>query len=113
MDFLYGLDNNQYADNNAELVNDLQKEIFIQPKTLNEIYLLASRQMVLQTGNENTGGATFATVEEGNPKKGNRTKEEGPGKEKTRPKGQQRSLPRQNALIVGRRATWQETALIN
>jgi hypothetical protein len=42
MDFLYGLDNNRYADFKAELVNDLQKGIFMQPKTLNEVYLLAS-----------------------------------------------------------------------
>ena len=37
MDFLYGLDNNRYAEFKAELVNDLQKGIFTQPKTLNEI----------------------------------------------------------------------------
>ena len=61
-DFLYGLDNNRYADFKAELVNDLQKGIFTQPKTLNEIYLLASRRVVVRTGKENSGGATFATV---------------------------------------------------
>jgi hypothetical protein len=71
MDFLFGLDNNRYVDFKAELVNDLQKGIFTQPKTLNEIYLLASRRVVVRAGKENSGGATFATVEEGSPKKSN------------------------------------------
>jgi len=39
--------------------------------------------VVVRTGKESTGGATFATVEEGNPKKGNRKKEVGQGNEKT------------------------------
>jgi hypothetical protein len=71
MDFLFGLDNNRYVDFKAELVNNLQKGIFTQPKTLNEIYLLASRRVVVRAGKENSGGATFATVEEGSPKKSN------------------------------------------
>jgi hypothetical protein len=37
----------------------------------------------VRTGKESTGGATFTTVEEGNPKKGNRKKEDGQGNEKT------------------------------
>lgn len=60
--------------------------IFIQLKTLNEIYPLASCQVVVQTGKENTGGATSVMVEEGNPKKGNgnRNKEDGQGNEKNK-----------------------------
>jgi hypothetical protein len=84
MDFPYGLDNNCYAEFKAELVNNLQKGIFTQPKTLNEIYLLASHRVVVRTGKENSGGATFATVEEGSPKKNNRNKQDGPDKEKTK-----------------------------
>jgi hypothetical protein len=84
MDFLYGLDNNRYADFKAELVNDLQKGIFTQPKTLNEIYLLASHRVVVRAGKENSGGATFATVEEGSPKKSNRNKQDGTVNEKTK-----------------------------
>jgi hypothetical protein len=84
MDFLYGLDNNRYAEFKAELVNGLQKGIFTQPKTLNEIYLLASCQVVVRTGKENSGGLTFATVEEGSPKKNNRNKQDGPDKEKAK-----------------------------
>jgi len=84
MDFLYGLDNNRYADFKAELVNDLQKGIFTQPKTLNEIYLLASRRVVVRAGKENSGGATFATVEEGSAKKSNRNKQDGAVSEKTK-----------------------------
>jgi len=38
----------------------------------------------MQTGKENTGGATCATVKEGFPKKGNRKKEDGQGNEKTK-----------------------------
>ena len=64
MDFMYGLDNARYADFKAEIVNDLQKgTITNQVNDLNKMYILASRRVVVKTGKEIPGGATFATVD--------------------------------------------------
>jgi hypothetical protein len=83
MDFMYGLDNSRYADFKAELVNDLQKGTLTnQIDDLNKIYILASRRVVVKTGKEIPGGATFATVDtkinkKPEPKDGNgKTKEQ-------------------------------------
>ena len=46
MDFLNGLDDNRYADIKVEIINDVAKGAIKQPKTLNDIYLLASRRLV-------------------------------------------------------------------
>ena len=64
MDFMYGLDNGRYAEFKAEIVNDLQKgTLTTQIDDLNKMYILASRRVVVKTGDKITGGATFATVD--------------------------------------------------
>jgi hypothetical protein len=64
MDFMYGLDNNRYAEFKAELVNDLQKgTITDQISDLNKMYILASRRVVVKMGKDSPGGAAFATVD--------------------------------------------------
>jgi hypothetical protein len=79
MDFLYGLDNSRYTEFKTEIVNDIQKGILTQPKDLNAIYIMASRRVVVRNNKDNLGGATFATIEEGN----KRTDKAGPGKGKS------------------------------
>ena len=65
MDFMYGLDNNRYAEFKAEIVNDLQKgTISGQIVDLNKMYILASRRVVVKTSKDLPGGATFATVDD-------------------------------------------------
>jgi len=83
MDFMYGLDNARYAEFKVEIVNDLQKGTLTpQIDDLNKIYILASRRVVVKTGNKLTGGATFATVDTNIAKKqpkdtkGGKTKEQ-------------------------------------
>jgi hypothetical protein len=63
-DFLYALDNSRYDEFKAEIVNDIQKNVMKQPKTLNDVYLLASRRVIIRKNHTTMGGATFATVEE-------------------------------------------------
>jgi hypothetical protein len=64
MDFMYGLDNARYAEFKAEIVNDLQKgTLTTQISDLNKMYILASQQVVMKTGKDTPGGATFATVD--------------------------------------------------
>jgi hypothetical protein len=64
MDFMYGLDNGRYAEFKAEIVNDLQKgTLTTQIDDLNKMYILASRRVVVKTGDKITGGASFATVD--------------------------------------------------
>jgi len=64
MDFMYGLDNSRYADFKAEIVNDLQKgTLTTQIADLNEMYILASRRVVVKDSKTSPGGATFATVD--------------------------------------------------
>jgi hypothetical protein len=70
MDFMYGLDNARWADFKAEIVNDLTKgTLSTQVNDLNKMYILASRRVVVKTGKEIPGGATFATVDGRIPKK--------------------------------------------
>jgi hypothetical protein len=70
MDFMYGLDNARWADFKAEIVNDLTKgTLLTQVNGLNKMYILASQRVVVKTGKEIPGGATFATVDEKIPKK--------------------------------------------
>ena len=63
MDFMYGLDNNRYAEFKAEIVNDLQKGTLQKIADLNKMYILASRRVVVKTSKGAPGGATFATVD--------------------------------------------------
>ncbi len=67
----------------------------------------------MQTGKENTGGATFATVKEGLPKKGNRKKEDGQGNEKTKAQREAEKLAKIKCFTVMKRVTWQRAAYIN
>jgi len=70
MDFLNGLDNSRYAEFKAEIINDIQKGTLTQPKDLNMIYIMASQRVVVRNTKDNTGGATFATIEEGTKRNG-------------------------------------------
>ena len=80
MDFMYGLDNNRYAEFKAEIVNDLQKGILTnQIADLNKMYILASRRVVVKTNKDSPGGATFATVDEQH--KGKNPKDKDPGED--------------------------------
>jgi hypothetical protein len=64
VDFMYGLDNARYAELKAEIVNDLQKgTLTTQIDDLNKMYILASRCVVVKTGDKLMGGATFAMVD--------------------------------------------------
>jgi hypothetical protein len=64
MDFMYGLDNNRYAEFKAEIVNDLQKgTLTTQIADLNKMYILASRRVVVKDSKTSPGGATFATLD--------------------------------------------------
>jgi hypothetical protein len=64
IDFMYGLDNARYADFKAEIVNDLQKGMITnQVDDLNKMYVLASCRVMVRTGKDISGGATFATVD--------------------------------------------------
>lgn len=62
MDFMYGLDDNRYADFKAEMVNDIAKGIMQPPANVNAIYVLASTRVVVKKGQTHLGGATFATT---------------------------------------------------
>ena len=87
MDFLYALDDNRYAEFKAELVNDLTKGTLEEsPKTVNDMYVMASRRVVVKKNQTTLGGASFATTLADNSgrKKGERNREKGrrePGKE--------------------------------
>jgi len=61
MDFLFGLDDNRYADFKADIINDMAKGIMSQPMDLNAMYLLASRRVVVQKKQPTVTGATFVT----------------------------------------------------
>jgi hypothetical protein len=75
MDFMYGLDNSRYAEFKAEIVNDLQKgTLTTQISDLNKMYILASRRVVVKSGKDLPGGATFATVDTQYSNKTNKTK---------------------------------------
>jgi hypothetical protein len=64
MDFMYGLDNTRYADFKAEIVSNMQKgALTTQIDDLNKMYILASRRVVVKTGDKSASGATFATVD--------------------------------------------------
>ncbi len=65
MDFMYGLDNSRYAEFKAEIVNNIVKDAIDQPKELNTMYVLASRQVVIRNNQATVGGATLTTLEEG------------------------------------------------
>jgi Mg-chelatase subunit ChlI len=58
LDFMYGLDNARYAEFKAEIVNDAAKVI----KDLNEMYVLASRRVVVKKNQTTIAGASFATL---------------------------------------------------
>jgi len=64
MEFLYGLDNARYAEFKAEVVNEMQKG------TSASLDDFASRRVVVKTGKDAGGGATFATADKGFKPKG-------------------------------------------
>ncbi len=70
MDFLHGLDNARYAEFKAEVVNDMQKGMSALLDDLNKMFVLASRRVVVKTGKDGGGGATFATADKGFKPKG-------------------------------------------
>jgi len=85
IDFMYGLDNARYADFKAEIINNLQKgTLTTQVDDLNKMYILASRRVVVRTGKEIPGGATFATVDGKLPNKPKDTTKGGKTKEQKR-----------------------------
>ena len=63
MDFLNGLDDNRYAEFKVEIVNDIAKGAMKQPKTLNDVYLLASRRLVAKKSTGSSIGVSFATAD--------------------------------------------------
>jgi hypothetical protein len=64
MDFMYGLDNARWAGFKAEIVNDLTKgTLSTQVDDLNKVHILPSHRVVVKTGKEIPGGATFTTVD--------------------------------------------------
>ena len=63
MDFLNGLDDNRYAEFKVEIINDIAKGAMKQPKTLNDVYLLASRRLVAKKTTGSTIGVSFATAD--------------------------------------------------
>ena len=86
MDFMYGLDNERYAELKAELVNDIAKKVMTTPKDLNEMYVLASRRVVVKKSQGTSAGASFLTVADRNGKQ--RTKKE---KKTTNPDGEEKN----------------------
>lgn len=84
MDFLYGLDNVRYGDFKAEVVNDVQKGLAVDLDDLNKMYVLASRRVVVCTGKDAGGGATFATIDQDLNKKGPGKNSPGKDDEKTK-----------------------------
>jgi len=63
MDFLYALDDNRYAEFKADLVNDLAMgTLAAPPKTINDVYVMASRRIVVKKNQTTLGGASFATT---------------------------------------------------
>jgi hypothetical protein len=104
MDFLYALDDNRYAEFKAELVNDLTKGTLEEPpKTVNDMYVMASRRVVVKKNQTTLGGASFATTLADNSgrKKGERNREKArkePGnetKEKDGPKEEPKETPKE------------------
>jgi hypothetical protein len=66
MDFMYGLDNERYAEFKAEIVNDIAKDVMKTPKDLNDMYVLASRRVVMKKSQGASAGASFLTVADQN-----------------------------------------------
>jgi hypothetical protein len=72
MDFMYGLDNTNYAEFKADVVNDMQKGSSVILDDANKMYVVASRRVVVKAGKDR-GGATFATLDQ-TPRKGSNPK---------------------------------------
>jgi hypothetical protein len=70
MDFLYGLDNARCAEFKAKVVNDMQKGTLASLDDLNKMFVLASRRVVVKSGKDGGGGATFTTADKGFKPKG-------------------------------------------
>ena len=68
MDFMKGLDNERYDDFKVELINDISMHKMKQPKTINEIYLMASRRIISTKKVGTTTGVAFTTVDSIKPK---------------------------------------------
>ena len=61
MDFLEGLDKSRYGEFIVETLNDVQKGAITQPKSVNEVYTLATKRLVL-TKNDSGYGASYSTI---------------------------------------------------
>ena len=48
MDFLEGLDKSRYGEFIVETLNDVQNGVITQPKSVNELYTLATQRLVLR-----------------------------------------------------------------
>jgi hypothetical protein len=64
MDFLHGLDDSRYADFKVSIINDIDRGAIVAPETVNQMYLLASRHLVVtkRPGGASIG-ASFATAD--------------------------------------------------
>jgi Zinc knuckle len=69
MDFLYALDQTRYGEFTVNYVNNIAMGAAKAPKNLTEIFLLASRLVVMKKGAHGSGGATFATLDNATRKK--------------------------------------------
>jgi hypothetical protein len=63
MDFMYGLDNTRYADFKTSTVNNITQGLTTGPKDLNEMYIFASRLVVVRKQQPIAGGASFVTAD--------------------------------------------------
>ena len=77
MDFLNGLDDNRYAEFKVEIINDIAKGAMKQPKTLNDVYLLASRRLVAKKSTGSAIGVAFATADSTMPRRHDKVRKNG------------------------------------
>lgn len=64
MDFMSGLDDARYAEFKASLMNDIARGAMELPKTVNDMFVLASRYVVVNKRSNGTAtGASFATAD--------------------------------------------------
>jgi hypothetical protein len=64
LDFLHGLDDTRYADFKVSQLNDIDRGAIEVPSTVNKMYLLASRHLVVtKRPGGSSAGASFATAD--------------------------------------------------
>ena len=71
MDFLEALDKSRHGKFIVETLNDVQKGVINQPKSVNEVCTLASQRLVL-TKSENGYGASYSPISTRTPWKNGR-----------------------------------------